>query len=200
MGPNMRRMNEQEMTGAAPCVFLDRDGTLNEEKGYLYKWEDWEWLPGVVAGLAKLSKSGFRLVVISNQAGMARGYYGPAEWHRLCHHINEDLVASKLKIDGFYYCPHHPDIDGECSCRKPGPGLFFQAAWDLGLDLRASWMIGDKASDVLAGRAAGCHSLLVESGYGKSEKALLPPDIHICANFSEAVGHILNLSAPARMR
>lgn len=184
-------MKDESIRRGAPCVFLDRDGTLNVEKGYLHKWADWKWLPGVVDGLGRLSEAGFRLVVISNQSGMARGYYGPSQWLRLCRHIGDDLAKAGVRIDGFYYCPHHPDIDGPCPCRKPAPGLLFQAARELGLDLEASWMIGDKASDARAGKAAGCRSLLVESGHGRSEKTLLPPDVPVCANFSEAVRLVL---------
>lgn len=186
-------MKRQAVTGV-PCVFLDRDGTLNVEKGYLHKWDDWEWLPGVVDGLARLARAGFRLVVISNQSGMARGIYGLSEWERLCQNISLDLDRSNAKIDGFYFCPHHPDFGDECACRKPKPGLFFQAARDLGLDLSSSWMIGDKASDIMAGLSAGCQSVLVESGYGACEKARVPAGIPVCQDFSQAVDYILKAS------
>lgn len=184
-------LSGQNTFNKLPAIFLDRDGTLNEEIGYLHKREDWRWLPGVCAGLARLSSAGFKLVVISNQAGMARGYYGEREWHNLCEMINRELEAWKARIDGFYFCPHHPAFSGECQCRKPLPGLLLKAAGELNIDLGSSWMIGDKASDVLAGCAAGCSPILVETGYGASEKEKLPAGIPVCVDFSHAVRFIL---------
>lgn len=177
--------------GGFQAVFLDRDGTLNREKGYLHDWKDWEWLPGVPGALARLNAAGFRLVVVSNQSGMARGYYGEAEWLKLNGKIDSSLAATGARIDGYYFCPHHPAFTGPCDCRKPGPGLILRAAEDLEIDLSASWLVGDKASDIAAGLAAGCRPILVLSGYGMSERCKTPPSVPVCAGLAEAAELII---------
>ena len=184
------------MTGTAelrPAVFLDRDGTLNEERHYLYRREDWVWIPGVVDSLARLSAAGFALVVVTNQSGIARGMYAREDVDVLHAWVQEDLLLrAGIRFEGFYVCPHHPDFSGECQCRKPGPGMLLMAAAEHGLDLSASWMIGDKSADVLAGRAAGCRTVLVQSGYGKMEKDKVAgvADI-VAADFAAATDVIL---------
>lgn len=176
------------------AVFLDRDGTLNEEKGFVHLWQDWNWLPGVIEGLRKLQTAGFRLIVASNQSGIARGLYPEDDWRKLCRQINADLSPYGARIDGFYFCPHHPDYTGLCGCRKPKPGLLLAAARDLNLDLSASWLIGDKKSDVDAALAAGCKPVLVKTGHGNREASALPAHIPTAANFADAVNLILNCS------
>ncbi len=145
-----------------PAIFLDRDGTLNDDVGYLYECEKWRWLPGAVEALALFAQKGYALVVITNQSGIARGYYTAADVHTLHTWLNATLNKQGLHIDAFYYCPHHPDFSGPCSCRKPSPYLLYQAAQDLDLDLSRSFMIGDKMSDVQAGLAAGCAAYLID--------------------------------------
>ena len=143
------------------AVFLDRDGTLNKDVGYVHRKEDWQWLPGVAEALKRLRAVGYVLVVVSNQSGIARGMYDREALRLLEEWVNEELAAKNAAIDAWYYCPHLPEITGPCECRKPEPGLLLQAARDLDLDLANSWMIGDRVRDVQAGLAAGCQSILL---------------------------------------
>ncbi len=151
------------LTTLRPAIFLDRDGTLNEDSGYLYEIKAWRWLPGAVEALAMFAKKGYALVVITNQSGIARGYYTVQHMHDLHAWVNAELAQHHLCIDAFYHCPHHPNITGPCSCRKPSPHLLLQAAKDLQLDVSRSYMIGDKISDAEAGAAAGCASYLISA-------------------------------------
>ena len=111
------------------AIFLDRDGTLNKDTGYVHRKEDWHWLPGVVEALKRFHAVGYALVVVSNQSGLARGMYDLAALHELEAWINADLEAKGAAIDAWYYCPHLPEITGPCSCRKPAPGLILRAAY-----------------------------------------------------------------------
>jgi D-glycero-D-manno-heptose 1,7-bisphosphate phosphatase len=160
---------------SSPAVFLDRDGTLNVEKDYVYRYADWEWVPGAVDGMRKLVGLGFRLVVVSNQSGIARGYFGISDVRALHDQVAQDLRGKGISIAGFYFCPHGP-TEG-CDCRKPRPGLFFQAEKALKIDLAHSYMVGDKLIDVQAAQAAGVHPILVGTGYGMKEKAALPTSV-----------------------
>ncbi|MDD2957059.1 MAG: D-glycero-beta-D-manno-heptose 1,7-bisphosphate 7-phosphatase [Lachnospiraceae bacterium] len=152
-------------------VFLDRDGTINIEKNYLYKTEDFQFVPGAPQAIARLNTSGYKVIVITNQAGVARGYYTEADVLRLNAYINHKLAAYKGHIDDFYYCPHHP-IAGvgkykiECNCRKPKIGLFLEAEEKYSIDKNKSWMIGDNKGDILAGKKYGVRTILVRTGYG----------------------------------
>jgi len=165
--------------GLIPAVFLDRDGTLNRDKGYVHLWADWEWLPGAKEALALLT--GYKLVVVTNQAGVAKGLYSEEAVRELHARVNQDLPAP---LDAFYHCPHHPDFSGPCACRKPAPGLLTRAAAELGLDLARSFMVGDKLSDAAAGRAAGCRSILVRTGHGRDLEA--PPGLATAENLLAA--------------
>jgi D-glycero-D-manno-heptose 1,7-bisphosphate phosphatase len=182
-----------------PAVFLDRDGTLNRETGYLHDRADWRWLPGAPQALARLYGRGYRLVVVSNQSGLARGLYGKEAVDALHRWVNEDLAGFGAVIEAFYYCPHHPEFTGDCSCRKPKPGLLLRAAEELGLDCRASWMIGDKISDIQAGRAAGCRPVLVRTGYGREAEAGAPEGLPVVDDLSAAAGYILRTDGERRL-
>jgi len=154
---------------ARPAVFLDRDGTINVEKNYLFKYEEWEWIAGAQDSIARLNKLGFLVVVVTNQAGIARGLYQERDVERLHQLISAELKESGAAIDAFYFCPHHPDFGGTCICRKPSSGMILEAARDLHIDLSRSWMVGDKISDIEAGHAAGISTVLVRTGYGENE-------------------------------
>lgn len=159
------------MSTKVPAVFLDRDGTINVEKHYLYRVQDFELLPGAGEGIALLTQSGYRVVVVSNQSGIGRGYYTETDVHHLHHHLDQILKPFGAKIDAYYFCPHHPEhgqdeYQHECACRKPLPGMILQAAADLNIDLEQSFMVGDKLVDIEAGHAAGCRTFLVRTGYG----------------------------------
>ena len=147
------------MTGQA-AAFIDRDGVLNADHGYVFRVQDFEWLPGAVDALALLQREGFALVVVTNQSGVARGLYTLADVDHLHAHLRADLAAQGVELAGIYACPHHPDgtvleYRLHCACRKPMPGMIEQAAREHGLDLAASCLFGDKASDIEAGRRAG---------------------------------------------
>ena len=153
-------------------VFLDRDGTINKEVEYLHRPEDLVILPGVTEGIRMLKEAGFSIVVVTNQAGVARGYYGEADVLRLHEYLNFCLRKEGAEIDGFYYCPHHPvhgigEYKKECRCRKPGIGMFEKAEERFSVDKGHSYMIGDKLLDVEAGNRYGVCSILVGTGYGQ---------------------------------
>lgn len=180
------------MTKAA--VFLDRDGTLNIDKGYVHRIEDWEWIPGAIDAIAALKKTGFLVIVVTNQAGIARGYYDEADMNSLHATINMELQKHGAPIDGFYYCPHHPEFGEvrECECRKPMPGLIEQARQDFAIDLGRSWLVGDKVSDIQAGLVAGVKSILVLTGYGNKEHAQLAEDDICVTDIAAASRYIIS--------
>lgn len=159
-----------------PAVFLDRDGTINEEKDYLHRIEDFAFIPGAPEAIRRLKDAGCRVIVVTNQSGVARGYFSREDVARLHEHIQRELARIGAAVNAFYLCPHHPDegigeFKVDCDCRKGKPGMLLQAAAEHGIDLAASFMVGDKRADLEAGRAAGCRSLLVRTGYGTEELA-----------------------------
>lgn len=142
------------------AVFLDRDGVINLDRAYVHRWEDFEFVPGIVDAMRQLKQAGYLLVVVTNQSGIARGYYSEAQYQQLTAQMRKALENAGADVDAVYHCPHHPEgsvatyaID--CDCRKPAPGMILQAARELGIDLASSWLIGDKPSDIDAGKAAG---------------------------------------------
>ena len=182
------------------AVFLDRDGTLNVDKGYVHHIEDWEWIPGAIDAITMLKKAGFLVIVITNQAGIARGYYDEADMTHLHAIINMELQKHGATIDGFYHCPHHPEFgevrECECECRKPMPGMIDKASQDFDIDLGRSWLVGDKASDIQAGLAAGVKSILVLTGYGNKERALLGDDAICVTDILAACNYIMAHAYP----
>ncbi len=153
-------------------VFLDRDGTINEEVEYLHRPSDVVILPGVTAALKRLKEQGFHLVVVTNQAGVARGYYSESDVDQLHEYMNRLLAEDGAEIDRFFYCPHHP-VHGigaykqSCHCRKPDIGMFEMAEKYFHVDKSHSYMVGDKLLDTEAGHNFGVSSVLVGTGYGK---------------------------------
>jgi D-glycero-D-manno-heptose 1,7-bisphosphate phosphatase len=152
------------------AVFLDRDGTLIEERNYISRPEQVQLLPGVVEALVALRRAGFACVVVTNQSGIGRGMFGEAELASVHAELNRQLQRAGTMLDGIHWCPVAPRTSDktivEHPDRKPGPGMLQRAARELGLDLAASWMVGDSASDVLAGRHAGCRaSILLRTGH-----------------------------------
>ena len=140
------------------AVFLDRDGTLVEDPGYLHEPADVRLLPGVAEGLQRLAAAGWPLVLVSNQSGIARGLYG-GEAFRAVNQRLEELAG--VRFAGAYHCPHHPEFTGPCDCRKPAPKLFREAARDLGLDLAASWFVGNRRGDIEPARTFGGRAILM---------------------------------------
>lgn len=158
--------NEKTCLGA---VFFDRDGTLNVDKDYLYKIEDFEWLEDAPRAVRWANEHGFPVIVITNQSGIARGYFAEDDVRRLHDWMNNDLARFGAHIDAFYYCPHLPDgtvkaYAVECDCRKPKPGLIERACADFSIDRGASILIGDKSRDVECAAAAGVRGVLYEGG------------------------------------
>src|SRR5437588_2001998 len=149
-----------------PALFLDRDGTLVHPRHYPSRPEDLRLYDGLGPYLRCLQESGFRLVVVTNQSGIARGYFTAAHLRQMHAHLAAQLARLGVRLDAIYHCPHHPDgaipeLAVRCTCRKPQPGLVLQAAAALSLDPRHSWLVGDILDDVEAGNRAGCRTILV---------------------------------------
>ncbi len=155
------------------AVFLDRDGTINVEVNYLHRIADFGLIPGAAQAIKALNQAGLLVIMVTNQAGIARGYYDQAAMHALHAHLSQVLAAEGAHIDAIYFCPHHPDYSGTCDCRKPAPGMLQQAAVEHSIDLARSWLVGDTAGDIGAGRAVGCRTILVRTGYGAQLEAQL---------------------------
>ena len=151
-------------------VLLDRDGVINIEKSYLHKIEDFEYEKNVVEGLLKLRDLGYRFAIITNQAGIARGYYTEEDYLKLQSFIEDDLFKKGIKIEKSYFCPHHPNVIGkygiECDCRKPNIGNFELAIKEFEIDVKNSFMIGDKITDLIPAEKLGITPVLVKTGYG----------------------------------
>ena len=165
-------MKQPDATRLRPAVFLDRDGTVNVEVHYLSQPEQLELLPTVSETIQNLNSLGIAVVVVTNQAGVARGYFPEHRLLAVHDHLRRMLAEQNARLDGIYYCPHHPTagLGGYrivCPCRKPMPGMLTRAAEDLGIDLSRSLMIGDRESDLQAGATAGCQTALVRTGYGE---------------------------------
>lgn len=142
------------------AAFLDRDGVINVDKEYVYQISEFEFIPNSVDAMRLLQDLGYIIVIVTNQSGIARGFFRSSDFDLLMTHVRNSLVLSGIEISGVYYCPHLPDAPVKvwavkCDCRKPMPGLLLTAARDLSIDLAASIMVGDKHSDVIAGRHAG---------------------------------------------
>jgi D-glycero-D-manno-heptose 1,7-bisphosphate phosphatase len=178
------------------AVFLDRDGTINVEQEFLHRPEEFRFIPGAVQAIRLLNEAGFRVIVVSNQSGIARGYFDEAAVIRLHRYMDSELTRSGASIDAYYFCPHHPDYsnddDGKkCGCRKPLPGMLLKASADFSLDLPASFIIGDKLADVQAGLNAGCRAILVRTGYGAWEESRVPADVPVYDDLLTAVRAIV---------
>jgi D-glycero-D-manno-heptose 1,7-bisphosphate phosphatase len=180
-----------------PAVFIDRDGTLTEEVGYVNHPTRLRLLPGAGEAIRRLNAVGVAAVVVTNQAGVARGYFSESVLHAVHEALHEQLARVGARLDGLYACLHHPG-EGEapyrvqCDCRKPRPGLLLRAARELGLDLGRSIMVGDKASDLVPARTVGAGAVLVLTGYGRGEweyrreRFEVQPD-HVAVDLCEAI-------------
>lgn len=157
-----------------PAVFIDRDGTISEEVGYINHPSRFRVFPYTAAAIKLLNDQGWLVVIITNQAGVARGYFPESMIETVHEKLLRELREKGARIDGIYYCAHHPTVGEppyrqECDCRKPKPGLVIRASKDLNIALEQSWMIGDRYGDVELARNAGVSSALVLSGYGRGE-------------------------------
>lgn len=183
------------------AVFLDRDGTLNRELDYLGDPERLELLPGVLSALARLAAAGLALVVVTNQSGIARGFFDERDLAAVNARLERELAAAGIRLDGIECCPHHPDHGPAggtaCDCRKPAPGMLLRAARRLDLDLERSWTVGDSLRDLEAGRAAGTRAVLVRTGKGREQERLAPPGTLVVDDLAAAAELILSRAAPA---
>lgn len=186
-----------------PAVFIDRDNTLIHNDGDLGDPDEVRLIDGVASGLKALREAGYRLVVVTNQGGVARGVFSESDvdsvHQRIASLVDEASGLPRI-IDRFYYCPYHPDAEvdayrREHPWRKPNPGMLLQAGRDMGLDLRHSWMIGDQGRDISAGRSAGCRSVLITEDDGLAREAHATVTV---TSFRDAVQHILDDGPPVR--
>jgi D-glycero-D-manno-heptose 1,7-bisphosphate phosphatase len=169
----MPTMTPGDLVPSRPGVFFDRDGTVIEEKHYLSDPDDVVLLPTAGITIADLNRRGIAVVIVTNQAGIARGYFPESRIAEVHMRLSDLLLPFQATIDRYEYCPHHPtegqgDYRIDCDCRKPRPGMLLRAAQALNIDLNRSLMIGDRPSDLQAGAACGCQSALVTTGYGAS--------------------------------
>ena len=148
-----------------PAIFLDRDGVINEDTGYVSQVDDFHFLPGVIEALQLLKKKGYLLIVVTNQSGIARGYFSEDDFMNLTEWMDWSLADRDVDLDGIYFCPHHPDHGAPCDCRKPAPGMLLLAQQELSIDMAHSCMVGDKPSDLKAAINAGVgHKVMVRTG------------------------------------
>lgn len=190
------------------AVFIDRDGTLSEEVGYINHPSRFQVFPYTAAAIKLLNDHDWLAIVITNQAGVARGYFSEAMIETVHEYLKRDLHETGARIDGIYYCAHHPSVGDppyrqDCECRKPKPGLIRQAVKELDIDVGSSWMIGDRYSDIELARNAGVHAALVLSGYGRGEwehqrrSWKYQPDL-VAENLFEAIATITGAAVTAK--
>jgi histidinol-phosphate phosphatase family protein len=179
---------------ATPAVFLDRDGTLNRDVGYLNDPDRLELLPGVEAAIRSFNRAALRVVVVTNQSGLARGLVTEAQLDAIHRRLRERLARAGAVVDAIYHCPHHPDA--RCACRKPGAALVEQARARWAIDLARSYVVGDKLVDMQLARRVGATGVLVRSGHG--EQTLVewpagePPPDHLAADLADAAHWIVS--------
>ena len=186
------------MSEKSKAVFLDRDGTIIEDAGYINSPDQIKFIPGSIEAIKKLNQAGYKVVIISNQAGVARGLLTEDMLQTIDKVIHRQILNGGGHIDASYYCPHHPEhgvypYKQVCECRKPHPGLIKRAVREKNIELTGSFMVGDKSSDVETGRNVGIKTVFVRTGHGRNEEKNLKgkPD-HIANNLPEAVRWILN--------
>ena len=192
-------MTRRKASGQEPAVFLDRDGTLIEDIGYLRFPREVAFYPWSVDAVRALNQAGLAVVVTTKQSGVARGILTEPMIEDVHRHLSMLLDAGGARIDAYYYCPHHPEgtvaaYRSRCGCRKPACGMIERASADLGLDPARSFVVGDKWIDVGAARAAGARGILVRTGYGATQETEPPPGLAADAvvdNLVEAVSWIL---------
>ena len=191
------------MTAARPAVFFDRDGTLAHEVGYVNHVSRFGLYPWAVDAVRMVNQAGLLAVVVTNQAGVARGYFPESVILEVHAALGAAMEAGGARLDAVYYCPHHPEVGEapyrkDCDCRKPRPGLLRRAAAELGADLARSFMVGDRHGDLATGWSVGARGVLVKTGYGRGELVHLsprwprPPDL-VAEHALDAVERVLSL-------
>jgi D-glycero-D-manno-heptose 1,7-bisphosphate phosphatase len=191
-----------------PAIFLDRDGTLSEEVGYVNHVSRYRLLPHSLEAIRAINRAGWLAVVTTNQAGVARGYFSEEVLHEVHAELRRLTEEAGVRLDGIYYCPHHPR-EGEppwradCDCRKPRPGMILRATRELEIDLKRSYVVGDGVVDIEAGAAAGIPGVLVLTGYGRGllehqKERFRTPPVHTAENVLDAVRWILERGREGR--
>lgn len=160
------------------CVFLDRDGNINKEKGAFCEKERYEFEEGAKEAIKIFNDLGYMVVVVTNQSSVGRGFYTKKEIDNLHNYLIEEVRKSGGRIDAIYYCPHNPEVSN-CNCRKPKPRMFLEAKERFNINFKASIMVGDKRSDIDAGRNLGMRTILVRTGYGAQEERKCPEEIEV---------------------
>lgn len=177
------------------AVFLDRDGTIVEDPGFLHEPGKVKLLPGAGEAIRRLNEHGYLVVVVTNQSGIARGRYTVADYSAVQRRLVELLETHGAHLDGAYFCPHHPQLTGPCECRKPGLKLFLDAQEALDIDLARSWWVGDRLSDVQPANLLAGHGILVATGEGNLHQGQArAAGVMVVADLSEAVDEILRLT------
>jgi len=162
------------------AIFLDRDGVINKEVNYLSNPDDFEFVKGSIKALKILKQKGYLLIVITNQSGIARGYFTKEILNEIHNKMIRILTQNNVELDDIFYCPHHPDITGPCKCRKPNPGMILTAKDKYNINLNDSFMVGDTLKDIKTGLNAKCKTVLVLTGYGIEEQkkiGIIKPDL-----------------------
>ncbi|UCB50198.1 MAG: HAD family hydrolase [Deltaproteobacteria bacterium] len=185
-----------------PAVFIDRDGTINEQRGYINHLSRFELLPGVTDAVKLLNKNNFFAIIVSNQSGVARGYYPLSLVHQVHELMTKSLEREGGTIDGIFYCPHHPrgivaEFTAECDCRKPKTGLVNQALKAFDIDMSNSFVVGDRYVDIELAIRLNIKGVLVKTGYGLGEMEYVIPELpvkpnHVAEDLLDAVKWILN--------
>jgi len=174
------------------AVFLDRDGTIVEDPGFLHEPEKVKLLPGAAAAIRRLNDAGYLAIVVTNQSGIARGRFTVADYEAVQQRLGALLAAQGARLDGAFFCPHHPQFTGPCDCRKPGLKLFRDAQAAFDIDFAQSWWVGDRLSDVQPARALGGHGVLVVTGDGNLHQGQARAGgVTVVADIGEAVQKIL---------
>ena len=180
------------MTDKKKAIFLDRDGVINKEIGYLSDPNKFELIEGVLKALKIFRQKEFLLIIITNQAGIARGYYTEETLSEIHKRMISLLKENDIALDDIYFCPHHPELTGPCDCRKPNPGMILKAKNTHNIDLQSSYMVGDTLNDIKTGLNAKCKTVLVLTGYGAEEEKkinVIKPDF-IFKNLLEFANNI----------
>lgn len=174
------------------AIFLDRDGVINDDTHFITRPADFHLFPFTAKAISMINQSEYLAIVITNQSAVARGFISEIQLAEIHQKMKTDLVQNKAYLDAIYYCPHHPEIGKitNCNCRKPLPGMLFQAAHDFPINLSESYMIGDNERDIIAGKKAGCKTIGVHTGKGLKDAETLPD--YMKNDLMDAIEFILN--------
>ena len=180
------------MADGSRAVFLDRDGTIIEDPGFLHEPDKVKLLPGAAEAIRRLNDAGYRVIIVTNQSGIARGRFTVADYEAVQQRLGALLAAHGARLDGAYFCPHHPQLTGPCDCRKPGLKLFRDAQAAFDIDFAQSWWVGDRLSDVQPARVLGGHGVLVTTGEGNLHQGQARAlGVMVVADLAGAVDKIL---------